>query len=78
VEPSAKLQWEPVEGAVAYKIYWRDTTSPTWDHDRYVGDITEFTMTGIVVDNYFFGISAVGTDGHESPVAFPNGLIKKN
>ena len=78
VEPAAKLQWSRVEGAVGYKIYWRDTTSPTWDHDRYVGDITEFTMTGIVVDNYFFGISAVGTDGHESPVAFPNGLIKKN
>jgi hypothetical protein len=29
VEPSARLKWDKVEGAIGYKIYWRDTTSPT-------------------------------------------------
>jgi len=76
VEPSAKFQWSKVDGAVGYKIYWRDTTSPTWDNSRYVGDISEFVLDGIVIDNYFFGISSVGKDGFESPVVFPNGVFR--
>ncbi len=76
VEPSAKFQWSKVDGAIGYKIYWRDTTSPTWDHSRYVGDVTEYILDGIVIDNYFFGISSVGKDGFESPVVFPNGIFR--
>ncbi|WP_299129215.1 M28 family metallopeptidase [uncultured Winogradskyella sp.] len=76
VEASAKLQWSKVEGAKGYKIYWRDTTSPTWDHSRYVSDVTEFTLEGIVIDNSFFGVAAVGEDGHESVVVFPNKIIR--
>ena len=71
VQPSAKLRWSKVDGAKGYKIYWRDTTSPTWDHSRYV-EGTEFTLEGIVIDNFFFGVSAVGENGHESVVVFPN------
>lgn len=76
VEASAKFKWNKVEGAKGYKIYWRDTTSPTWDNSRYVGDISEFTLEGIVIDNYFFGISAVGANGHESLVVFPNKIFR--
>ena len=76
VEPSAKLKWNHVEGAKGYKIYWRDTTSPTWDNSRYVGDITEFTLDGIIIDNFFFGVAAVGKDGHESMVVFPNKILR--
>ncbi|QLG43969.1 M28 family metallopeptidase [Costertonia aggregata] len=76
VEPSAKFKWSKVDGAAGYKIYWRDTTSPTWDNSRYVGDVTEFTLHGIVIDNYFFGISSVSEDGFESPVVFPNGIFR--
>jgi hypothetical protein len=76
VEPSAKFQWSKVEGAKGYKIYWRDTTSPTWDHSRYVGDVTAFVLEGIVIDNYFFGVSAVGANGFESVVVFPNAVFR--
>ncbi|MFC4721254.1 M28 family peptidase [Geojedonia litorea] len=76
VQPSTKLKWEPVEGATGYKIYWRDTTSPTWDHSRYVGNLTEFTLEGIVVDNFYFGVAAVGANGHESIVTFPNKILR--
>jgi Zn-dependent M28 family amino/carboxypeptidase len=76
VEPAAKLKWSKVDGAVGYKIYWRDTTSPTWDHHRYVGDIDEYTLNGIVIDNFFFGVAAVGKDGYESPVVFPNKVFR--
>ncbi|HIC31041.1 MAG TPA: M28 family peptidase [Flavobacteriaceae bacterium] len=76
VEPSAKFKWDKVDGAVGYKIYWRDTTSPTWDYSRYVGDVSEFKLDGIVIDNYFFGIASVGKDGFESPVVFPNKVFR--
>lgn len=76
VEASAKLEWSPVSSAVGYKIYWRDTTSPTWDYSRHVGDATNHTLEGVVIDNFFFGVSTVGKDGFESPVVFPNGIIR--
>ncbi|WP_435579460.1 M28 family peptidase [Gilvibacter sp.] len=76
VEASARLEWSAVEGAVAYKIYWRDTTSPTWDNARIVTEGTSATLDGIVIDNYFFGVAAVGADGHESEVVFPNKIIR--
>ncbi|APQ15919.1 M28 family peptidase [Maribacter hydrothermalis] len=76
VEPAAKFQWSKVDGAKGYKIYWRDTTSPTWDYSRYVGDVSEFILEGIVIDNFFFGVSAVGENGFESPVVFPNGIFR--
>lgn len=76
VEPSAKLKWNKVEGAKGYKIYWRDTTSSTWDNSRYVVDVTEFTLEGIVIDNFFFGVATVGEDGHESMIVFPNKIIR--
>lgn len=76
VAPSARFNWSKVPGAVGYKIYWRDTTSPTWDHSRFVGDVTEFTLEGVVIDNFFFGVSAIGKDGFESVVVFPNGILR--
>ncbi|GGG47847.1 peptidase M28 [Croceivirga lutea] len=76
VQPSTKLRWKKVDGAKGYKIYWRDTTSPTWDNQRYVGDVNEFTLNGIVIDNFFFGVAAVGENGEESIVTFPSGVYR--
>ncbi|MFD1614873.1 M28 family peptidase [Gelatiniphilus marinus] len=76
VQPSVKFKWDKVDGAIGYKIYWRETTSPTWDYSRYVGDVSEFTLNGIVIDNYFFGIASVGENGFESVVVFPNKIFR--
>jgi len=76
VEPSVKLEWAKVDGAIGYKIYWRDTTSPTWDNSRNVGDVSKFTLDGIVIDNYYFGVASVGKNGFESMVVFPNEIIR--
>jgi len=77
VEASVKFKWTRSEGAAGYKIYWRDTTSPTWDHSRFVGDINSYTLDGIVIDNFFFGVAAVGADGHESIIVFPNKIFRE-
>ena len=78
VEASARFKWSKVEedNIAGYKIYWRDTTSPTWDHSRFVGNVGEATLEGIVIDNFFFGIATVGKNGIESPVVFPNKVTR--
>jgi len=77
VQPSTKLIWEKVDGAKGYKVYWRDTTSPTWDHFQYVdGSKLGVVLEGIVIDNFLFGVAAVGEDGHESIVSYPTGIIR--
>ncbi|WP_282056515.1 M28 family metallopeptidase [Maribacter luteus] len=76
VEPSARLQWSMVDGATSYKVYWRDTTAPQWEHSRNVGNLTEFILKGIVIDNSLFGVSSVSADGFESPVVFPNAIMR--
>ena len=78
VQPSTTLAWDPVEDPdlLGYKIYWRDTTAPQWQYSRFVGDVTQFTLDNIVIDNYLFGVAAVGKNGHESLIVFPQGLIR--
>ena len=78
VEASARFKWSKIadENIAGYKIYWRDTTSPTWDHSRFVGNVEEATLEGVVIDNYFFGLSTVGKNGVESPVVFPNKVMR--
>lgn len=72
--PAATLSWEPPadSGNVAgYRVYWRLTDAPSWEASRWVGDVTEHTFEGLIIDNYFFGVAAVGSDGNESVVVFP-------
>lgn len=78
VRPSTTLRWEKPDSDLikGYKIYWRATSGPQWQHTKYVGDVSEFTLEGIVIDNFLFGVSTVGKDGHESVVAYPSGLIR--
>ncbi|WP_416877377.1 M28 family metallopeptidase [Litorimonas sp.] len=74
VEPSAMLKWETPANAsnlAGYRVHWRLTTEPEWTHSRFVGKVNEWTFENLVIDNYFFGVSAVAKDGSETPVVFP-------
>jgi Zn-dependent M28 family amino/carboxypeptidase len=75
VRPSTTLSWDPVASPdlAGYKIYWRETTEPQWDYSRFVGNVTEFTLENVIIDNYLFGVASVGKDGNESVVVFPSG-----
>ena len=72
VAPSTTLSWSEVAGATAYRVYWRDTTNPHWQYSKLITGTNKATLQGIVIDNYFFGVAAVGPNGHESVVRFPN------
>ncbi|MBL6754457.1 MAG: M28 family metallopeptidase [Proteobacteria bacterium] len=71
VSPNTMLSWTPDERAAGYRVHWRLTTSPTWDYSRDVGKVDTFTLENVVIDNYFFGVSSLSTDGVQSPVVFP-------
>ena len=65
------VSWHKVPDAAGYRVHWRDTTAPQWQYVRAVGDIDQAVLTDVVIDDWFFGVSAVSTDGYESPVVFP-------
>ncbi|MFQ5563784.1 MAG: M28 family peptidase [Parvularculaceae bacterium] len=76
VSPSTTLKWTRPEGRAArnlkgYRLYWRLTDAPQWTWSRYVGDVDQYTLENIVIDNYYFGVASVAKDGAESPVVFP-------
>ncbi|WP_219851830.1 M20/M25/M40 family metallo-hydrolase [Methylibium rhizosphaerae] len=75
VSPHTTLRWKAVPGAAAYRVWWRDTTAAQWTHSRDVpatpGEAQAAMLRNITIDDWFFGVSAVSADGHESPVVFP-------
>jgi Zn-dependent M28 family amino/carboxypeptidase len=71
VRPDTTVKWRAVPGAAGYRVWWRSTTAPQWTHSRWAGSATELVLPGIVIDDWFFGVSAVSADGYESPVVFP-------
>lgn len=76
VKPDTTLSWaqanpEQNPQLAGYKIYWRYTDAPQWQYSKFVGNVTEYTLKNVVIDNYFFGVASVSTDGTESPVVFP-------
>ena len=77
VEPSTRLKWDDAkdDDIVGYKVYWRDTTSPQWQYSRFVGEISDYTLKNIVIDNYLFGVASVGKNGVESLIQFPRKQI---
>ena len=73
VSPSTTLNWHSTkqQDVVGYRVYWRLTTESEWTHSRYVGNVTEFTLDNMVIDNYLFGVASVSANGNVSPVVFP-------
>ena len=73
-QPAAVLTWSAPEDSAdvaGYRVYWRRTDAPTWDHWEDVGLATRHVFTGRIVDNYFFGVASVSREGDESVVVFP-------
>ncbi len=71
VTPNTVVRWSVVPSAVGYRVWWRDTTDPQWRYRRWAGHRTRLRLPGIVIDDYFFGVSSVSADGFSSPIEFP-------
>ena len=70
VSPDTVVSWTPVPGAARYRVWWRSTTAPQWEHSRETTAAT-LRLAGVVIDDWLFGVSAIAADGSESPVVFP-------
>lgn len=74
LENNSTLQWransEP--DLKGYEIVWRQTHDPLWQHSRFVGDTTRYTIKGVSKDNYLFGVRSVDKYGHKSPAVYPS------
>ena len=68
------MNWTPQAGVASYRVWWRDTTAPQWQHSRTYAasaDPGHAVLKNNDLDDFFFGVSAVSADGWESPVTFP-------
>ncbi len=71
VSADTRVTWRSVDGAASYRVWRRATTEPQWTHATSVGDATEIILRNVVIDDYFFGVSAVSVEGYESPIVYP-------
>ena len=72
VSSDTTVRWTPVNGAGAYRIYWRRADRSDWSDSRLVPATSpaELILPGVIVDDNFFGVSALSADGRESIVTF--------
>jgi hypothetical protein len=70
---ASDLVWtaNPEPDIDGYEVVWRETTESDWTHVIPVGNVTSASFQHFSKDNVFFGVRAVDTAGHHSPVAFP-------
>jgi hypothetical protein len=65
----AHLRWQASQGAVGYRIFWRNAWNPDWQHELGVGNVTELTFPHMNIDDWVFGVAAVDATGHESTIS---------
>jgi hypothetical protein len=65
----ARLRWQASQGAVGYRIFWRQAWTADWQFERHVGNVTEVILRDVSIDDYVFGVAAIGPGGHESLVS---------
>jgi hypothetical protein len=71
VSADTKVSWTASPGAASYIVWWRETTSPVWQHGKAVpAPDTSVTLEDTVIDDWFFGVQAISADGFASPVQF--------
>ena len=63
------VEWEAVPGALGYRVHWRRADAQDWQHHVDV-KANQATLKGVIVDDNFVGVSALGADGSESLVTF--------
>ncbi len=65
----ALLRWKnekPEPDLAGYVVLMRSTTAPYWEREIYVGNVTEYTLPDVSIDDLVFGIKAVDKEGNES------------
>jgi len=68
----AALRWTnptPEPDIAGYAVVIRSTTSPMWEREIYVGNVTEYTLPNLSIDDVVIGVKAIDKDGNQSLVS---------
>ena len=73
LENDTTLRWQANSepDLAGYKIVWRETTAPFWQHELFVNNVSTYTVKRVSKDNYLFGVQAVDKDGNASMAVYP-------
>ena len=69
VSSNTTVRWDAVAGAQGYRVYQRRADSQDWVFVREVQG-TNTVLEGLIVDDHFVGVSAIGNEGAESVITF--------
>lgn len=67
----AVMHWnndKPEADLAGYEVVMRKTTAPEWEREVFVGNVSEYTMHNVNIDEVVLGVRAVDKNGDESPV----------
>ena len=78
VEPSVKFKWDfsDNQDIIGYKIYWRTTSAANWEFSKVINKKNEYTLDGIIIDNFLFSVVSINSKGFECIYAFPNDTFR--
>jgi Peptidase family M28 len=68
----AALRWtneNPEADLLGYVVVIRSTTAADWEREIFVGNVNQYSLKDVSIDNLVFGVKAVDKDGNESLVA---------
>lgn len=68
----ALLKWKEqgdVTDLAGFAVVWRESVSPYWQKEFWVGPGKEFRLTDVSIDDIVLGVKAVDKEGNESPAA---------
>jgi hypothetical protein len=68
----AVMTWHndhPEPDLLGYAVVMRKTTSPGWEKQIFIGNVTTYTLPRVNIDEVVLGVKAVDKDGNESLVS---------
>ncbi|MGB9906514.1 MAG: M20/M25/M40 family metallo-hydrolase [Candidatus Saccharicenans sp.] len=69
-EAELRWRWEGNREQIAgFKVYVKDTKSPYWERCYFAGKADSFGLKNVSIDDWTFGVSAIGANGLESLVS---------
>ena len=69
---AAHLKWtneNPEPDLAGYAVVSRSTTAPYWEKEVFVGNVNEYVLEDVSIDDWIFGVKAIDKDGNESLVS---------
>jgi len=67
----AALKWSAPshsDDIAGYAVAVRNSTSPGWEREVFVGNVTEYSMPNLSIDDIVIGVRSIGKNGIESPI----------